>query len=473
MRLKTCTIPLLLSICVFFSAVIGSSFPVSASEVTNTRNFSSESGVPLVIVIDPGHGGENEGTKENGFLEKSMTMITAKAMYDELIQYDNVEVYFTHTDDVDMSLKERAQFAAQVKADFLFSIHYNASVDHDLFGSEVWISATPPYNAYGYQFGYQQMLTMKNMGLFLRGVKTKLNDKKTDYYGIIRECTSLEIPSVIIEHCHVDENRDYPFCDTTEKQAAFGKADALSVAKYFGLKSSTLGVDYSTSFEYPSVSPDKVVQNTLWDETEPDVVQIEALQTDYDTGEIQVKITGADYDSPLIYYDYSYDGGMTYSALQPWPGSDVLNGNYDDTFTTTIQIPIGITPTIIFRAYNEFDNFTESNPLIYDQMFLYGPAYAGTEEISENTDETGSVNDSTGTVLDAMGDTVSVNHKNTVSVSFFQFLILCLIFVVVLFLVLLLYKYLLYRGRLKRRRKKRNQKRISESRSEQKRPRGY
>ena len=105
-----------------------------------------------------------------------MTMVTALAMYEELTKYDNVDVYLTHTDDVTMSLADRAQFAADRNADFLFSIHYNASMDHDLFGSEVWISSVQPYNAYGYQFGWEQMQQMQDMGLFLRGVKTKLKD---------------------------------------------------------------------------------------------------------------------------------------------------------------------------------------------------------------------------------------------------------------------------------------------------------
>ena len=99
---------------------------------------------PVRIVIDPGHGGSNDGTKENEHLEKEMTMVTALAMYDRLSQFDNVEVFLTHTDDIDLSLKERAEYAASVNADFLFSIHYNASEYHTLFGSEVWISCKEP-----------------------------------------------------------------------------------------------------------------------------------------------------------------------------------------------------------------------------------------------------------------------------------------------------------------------------------------
>ncbi|MDE6923901.1 MAG: N-acetylmuramoyl-L-alanine amidase, partial [Acetatifactor sp.] len=99
-----------------------------------------DTGDKLVIVIDPGHGGDNRGTIENNHEEKFMTMTTALAMYNELLKYDGVEVYLTRTEDVKMSLAERAEFAASVDADFMFSIHYNASANHELFGSEVWVS---------------------------------------------------------------------------------------------------------------------------------------------------------------------------------------------------------------------------------------------------------------------------------------------------------------------------------------------
>ena len=37
-----------------------------------------------------------------------MTMVTAMAMYEELLKYDNVDVYLTHTEDVNLSLADRA-----------------------------------------------------------------------------------------------------------------------------------------------------------------------------------------------------------------------------------------------------------------------------------------------------------------------------------------------------------------------------
>lgn len=327
---------------------------------------------PVVIVIDPGHGGENEGTIENGFQEKSMTMTTAMAMYEELRQYDNVEVYLTRTEDQDMSLKERAEFAAAVQADFLFSIHYNASVEHDLFGSEVWISAIPPLHAYGYQFGMIHLRNMKEMGLFLRGVKTRQREKGDDYYGIIRESAALDIPAVIIEHCHVDEGRDVPFCDDEEELIAFGKADARSAAQYFGLKSTSLSADYSAEGNLADIGAGHLIPYAMKDETEPEVCALELVKSDFATGEMILNVSAADYDGMLLYYDYSLDGGQTYSALEPWPGSNALDYSYTDSFTLSLQIPSGVQPDVVLRAYNLFDLPAQSNPIHSLSAFRYG-----------------------------------------------------------------------------------------------------
>ncbi len=429
----------------------------------------------VVIVIDPGHGGENEGTIENGFQEKAMTMKTAQAMYGELSLYDNVEVYMTRTEDVDLSLEERAKFAASVNADFLFSIHYNASVNHNLFGTEVWISAELPYHAYGYQFGYEHLLTMQDMGLFLRGVKTRLNDRGTDYYGIIRESVALSIPAVIIEHCHVDEDRDVSFCDDEEDLIAFGKADALSVAKYFGLKSSILGVDYSEDALNLAETDEKGrIRSTLRDETSPDVCMIELLGTEADTGMVSLQVTATDYDTPLLYYDYSIDRGLTYSALQPWPKSNALEGTYQDTFTLDIQIPSGTQANVIVRAYNLFDACTESEPLPIQQIFRYGEdeQAVNNSSITDNDNASGSTSDrekeekklpGTQTFLPA---NAGVKENESDELSFLSFLKICLIIVIILFIIILVSQSVSYH-----RRKKRRHQRIKDSGKKNSQPR--
>ena len=147
------------------------------SGICITPVMKTEAKAPLVICIDPGHGGSNEGALYNGLKEKDLTLQIATAMYQELSLYDGVTVVMTRTADVDLTLAQRAQIAAG--ADFLYSIHLNASPSHNLFGSEVWVSGYGNHYAKGMSFGniaLEQLAT--DVGVYPRGVKTKLKAKQ-------------------------------------------------------------------------------------------------------------------------------------------------------------------------------------------------------------------------------------------------------------------------------------------------------
>lgn len=416
-----------------------------------------DTGDKLVIVIDPGHGGDNRGTIENNHEEKFMTMTTALAMYEELQRYDNVEVYLTRTEDVKLSLKERAEFAVSVDADFMFSIHYNASANHELYGSEVWVSSVAPYNGYGLQFGHEFLSEAREMGLLVRGVKTRLGDEG-DYYGIIRESVALNLPALIIEHCHVDNINDTDFCDTDEDLKAFGIADATAVAKYFGLSSSELNVDYS-GYSLTEASATSLNSITKNDDTEPDVCQISLKQEDYEAETVTLEVTAADYDSPLMYYSYSLDGGKVFSERETWPGCDALAGTYTDTFTLDLKVPANVTAEIILRAYNSYDLYTESNLLTRPKVVTDEKENAsqGGQDAADFSKEPPASSETkelpgTTTFRPAMSENVEEQE-----VSFLIFLKLCLVLVAVLFAVVFVSQLFSYRKRKKRCRQCRNE----------------
>ena len=416
-----------------------------------------DTGDKLVIVIDPGHGGDNRGTIENNHEEKFMTMTTALAMYEELQRYDNVEVYLTRTEDVKLSLKERAEFAVSVDADFMFSIHYNASANHELYGSEVWVSSVAPYNGYGLQFGHEFLSEAREMGLLVRGVKTRLGDEG-DYYGIIRESVALNLPALIIEHCHVDNINDTDFCDTDEDLKAFGIADATAVAKYFGLSSSELNVDYS-GYALTEASATSLNSITKNDDTEPDVCQISLKQEDYEAETVTLEVTAADYDSPLMYYSYSLDGGKVFSERETWPGCDALAGTYTDTFTLDLKVPANVTAEIILRAYNSYDLYTESNLLtrpkvVTDEKENASQGGQDAADFSKEPPASSETKEMPGTTTFRPAMSENVEEQE---VSFLIFLKLCLVLVAVLFAVVFVSQLFSYRKRKKRRRQCRNE----------------
>jgi len=441
------------------SFIIFCSIVFTSSVTTQAALRVQDIGEELVIVIDPGHGGENLGTIENGFLEKEMTLITAQAMYDELSLYDDIKVYMTRTEDVDLSLKARAEYAASVNADFLFSLHYNASGNHDRYGAEIWIPSQPAFHAYGYQFGTVFLEEMQGMGLFLRGIKTKLNDKKEDYYGIIRESVALSVPSAILEHCHVDHSQDEVFCDTDEELVSFGKADATAVAKYFGLKSSVLGVDYSEEDYLPDVDKNATVDYIMWDETPPDVCMIELVKAERteDMVNITVTVSAADYDSMLLYYDYSIDGGTTYSDLQIWPESDTLTGSYQDTAELELHLPNEREiPELVLRCYNLYDSNTKSNS-IRVPISLSPTVSVETDESLPATENNTKIEEKKSLGTTTFMPTMKEQDENGGdTVSFIGFLKLCLIIVILIFFVVIVSQSVTYRRRKRRRRQRKN-----------------
>lgn len=400
-----------------------------------------------VLVIDPGHGGENTGTEEGLFQEKEMTMRTAFRLKEELEQFENVSVYLTHIVDEDMSLKERAAYAKEMNADYLISIHYNASVKHDLFGAEVWIPSGNKLMKKSYGLGLSFLEELQNAGLFIRGIKMKLNDSNLDYYGIIREAAVFDIPALIFEHCHVDEERDSIYCDTEEKQEEFACMDAVAIAKYLNLKKK----DTDQYFEMLSYD----IPNLEIDETEPEFCTVEIEEAKYDELKAVVKVVSADFDSPLMYYDYSIDGGMTFSKLLPWPDCNTLTGEYKDTFLLELDIPEGLQPTVIVRAYNQYDKCKQSNALLFSKHF-YIPKEEIIEEVINDLEEVMLVPEEETEKKTFWDFTNSIASGDDGSPKFSSFISVCIIFVVLFVAIALTALFIskLNRHKKKRRRKK-------------------
>ncbi len=317
-----------------------------------TPVMKTEAKTSLVICIDPGHGGSNEGAMYNGLMEKDLTLQIANAMYQELSLYDGVTVVMTRTADVDLSLEQRAQLAAEAGADFLYSIHLNASPSHNLFGSEVWVSGYGNHYAKGMSFGNIALEQLaSDVGVYPRGVKTKLRAGGSgDYYGVINNARLLGVTAAIIEHCHMDEAHDNDFYRREGALERLGKADATAVAKYYGLSSAALGVDYSSYqyVQYPNAGTPK-----MQDMTDPEVSQIELVSHDKSEGRVLLRVKAKDAQSRIIYYSYSADGGLTWSGLYGWmPVGEAY---------IELALPDDSTGEICVRVHNEYDRFTESN----------------------------------------------------------------------------------------------------------------
>ena len=92
-----------------------------------------------VVVIDAGHGGEDEGARgPGGSLEKEVVLGISKQLAAALRKRD-LQVVMTRTDDSFVSLEQRTHIANDALSDLFISLHPNAARNAKLHGVETFL----------------------------------------------------------------------------------------------------------------------------------------------------------------------------------------------------------------------------------------------------------------------------------------------------------------------------------------------
>lgn len=98
--------------------------PARAPSVGASAPAKDDGDTRPVIVLDPGHGGIDNGTKgKNGTLEKDVVLAFAQALRDKLAGSGKYRVDMTRSDDTFIPLNERVRFARVHNAALFISIH--------------------------------------------------------------------------------------------------------------------------------------------------------------------------------------------------------------------------------------------------------------------------------------------------------------------------------------------------------------
>lgn len=107
--------------------------------------LASTSPPPFRVVIDPGHGGVDEGAViqegSRTIAEKTLTLALAKEAARSL-RTQGIEAVLTRTYDTDVSLPLRTAMANRLQADLFLSIHLNSGPASDAQGVETYILNT-------------------------------------------------------------------------------------------------------------------------------------------------------------------------------------------------------------------------------------------------------------------------------------------------------------------------------------------
>lgn len=95
-----------------------------------TAGAPSEPDKSPLVVLDPGHGGDNNGAEYGGIKEKDLNLAIALQTA-QLLEAEGVSVRLTRETDQSLGLYERTEFANNLNAALFVSVHCNANVEHD------------------------------------------------------------------------------------------------------------------------------------------------------------------------------------------------------------------------------------------------------------------------------------------------------------------------------------------------------
>lgn len=160
------------------------------------------------ILIDPGHGGKDQGAPGvRGLLEKNITLAIARKLALRLRRH-GYRVFMTRINDRDLTLKQRVAMCSSLKPDLFISIHCNAVSNRRTTGIETYAvtpqgaastsdtktvqqaSAGNSFNRNNYRLAFE---VQKNLLVFTRGVDRGVRHAR---FFVIRHAVC---PSILIE----------------------------------------------------------------------------------------------------------------------------------------------------------------------------------------------------------------------------------------------------------------------------------
>jgi N-acetylmuramoyl-L-alanine amidase len=128
-----------------YRLVVDLGTPAAGKPAAATRTAVSGAGDararPVVIAVDPGHGGDDPGARgRNGTLEKNVTLEVGKDLAKLINAQPGMHAVLTRTGDYYVPLEKRFQIARADKADLFVSIHANSCPDYcSASGASVWV----------------------------------------------------------------------------------------------------------------------------------------------------------------------------------------------------------------------------------------------------------------------------------------------------------------------------------------------
>ena len=199
----------------------------------------------ILVAIDPGHGGEDEGCSRQAVLEKDVNLQIAKAVESRLLAM-GYQVMLTRDNDAGLTLEQRVELANASGADVYISIHQNASEEQSsaISGIETW------YNEDKGEQGSKRLAQLIHNDMILY---TEARDRQVIADDTLRVIRDTDMPACLVETGFLSNKKEREKLCTEEYQRRIAEGIVSGIDLYFFPKTMYLTFDDGPTAENTEV----------------------------------------------------------------------------------------------------------------------------------------------------------------------------------------------------------------------------
>ncbi len=185
--------------------------------------------LPLnVIVIDPGHGGDDYGcsNEDETLNEKTLTLATSNLLKKHL-QKLGYRVIMTRTSDVRVALDKRARLANELNAEAFVSVHFNHAENTSAQGVEVFYHKQATNLKRTEESHHLAQAVLRSV---LLATNARSRGVKTANYRVIKKT---EMPAILVEAGFLSHEKESSRCKDPDYMDAIAWGIAQGINNYF------------------------------------------------------------------------------------------------------------------------------------------------------------------------------------------------------------------------------------------------
>lgn len=208
------------------AAIVFLAFTLKMKNISSGNPYT---GKKITVIIDAGHGGNDNGAMENNIKEKDLTLSIAKQIK-ELNKNKNLNIILSREDDITLTPKERINFAGENKADLFISVHLDAEANENT-NSGLYIFIPKNDNTYLQQskvLGSAMIESFKNN--YQLNVINNLQQREQGIWVL----KANQFPSILLEAGFLSNQKDLEYLTKVENQKIIAENILNGIDKYAG-----------------------------------------------------------------------------------------------------------------------------------------------------------------------------------------------------------------------------------------------